>query len=131
MLQHGAGAEPEWCGRARELSYVSETEAEVTEEGSQRSRRSRGSRRGYETHSSLLLWLETTGKEEQRQRACLRDLATQGDLHTLPAGRAVQTCCCMSRSRYRIEFLENEQKYQESRSLGSGSFSTARPSSHP
>lgn len=35
MLQHGAGVKPEWCGRARGLSYVSETEVEVTEEGSQ------------------------------------------------------------------------------------------------
>lgn len=71
MLQHGAGAEPEWRGRARGLSYVSEPEVEVTEEGSQRSRRSRGSRRGYETNSSLLVWLETTGNEEPGQRACL------------------------------------------------------------
>lgn len=35
MFQHGAGAEPEWCGRARGLSCVSDTEVEVAEEGSQ------------------------------------------------------------------------------------------------
>lgn len=59
------------CERARGLADVSETEVEVTEEGSQRSRRSHGLRRGHETNSSLLMWLETTGNEEPGQRACL------------------------------------------------------------
>lgn len=83
------------CERARGLADVSEAEVEVTEEGSQRSRRSRGLRRGHETNSSLLMWLETTGNEEPGQRACLSHTGcTHTGTHYLLGGLFKPAAAC-------------------------------------